>query len=284
MTAAAVPTATMPVASAEVVLACRNLTVELDRTTIVNGVDLAVQAGEWVSIIGPNGAGKSTLLRALVGAVPAKGTVELNGVATKELGRRQRAQGIAWVAQTPEIPAGMRVIDYALLGRTPWMSPLSRESAADVALTNELLGQLDLAGLADRTVESLSGGERQRVLLARALVQQSSIVLLDEPTTALDLGHQQEVLDLLDELRRANSLTIISTMHDLTLAGQYADRLVLVAAGEIRSEGSADAVLTADNIHRHYGADVEIITTDDGRLLVVPKRAEPGNRKRSNHD
>lgn len=277
------PTLAEPTAN-QVVLACRDLVVTLDRTTIVNGVDLAVQAGEWVSIIGPNGAGKSTMLRALVGAIAAQGHVEVNGSSTGDMSRKERAQAIAWVAQTPEIPAGMRVIDYALLGRTPWMSPLGRESAADVELANELLHQLDLAALATRRVESLSGGERQRVLLARALVQQSSIVLLDEPTTALDLGHQQDVLDLLDALRRDKELTIVSTMHDLTLAGQYADRLVLVADGEIRAEGTAQAVLTADNIKRHYGADVEIITTDDGRLLVVPQRAQPMQRKRSDHE
>lgn len=266
------------------VLACRNLCVDIDGTTIVHGVDLTIAAGEWVSIVGPNGAGKSTLLRALVGAVGCDGEIDINGTATNALSRRERAQGIAWVAQTPEIPAGMRVIDYALLGRTPWLSPLGRESAADVSLTHDLLAELDLTELADRTVESLSGGERQRVLLARALVQQSSIVLLDEPTTALDLGHQQDVLDLLHDLRRDNELTIVSTMHDLTLAGQYADRLVLLAEGEVQAIGSAEHVLTVDNIKRHYGAEVEIITTDDGRRLVVPNRTRSGERKRSNHE
>ncbi|MFT7475717.1 MAG: iron complex transport system ATP-binding protein, partial [Verrucomicrobiales bacterium] len=176
--------------------------------------------------------------------------------------------------QTPTIPIGMAVLDYVLLGRTPHLHSLASPSQADVQLAHDVIHDLDLADLVTRSVETLSGGERQRVVIGRALAQEAPIILLDEPTTALDLGHQQDVLRLLDRLRRTHRRTIISTMHDLTMAGQHADRLILLAGGSIVAEGSPIEVLTAANIATHYRASVDV-THRDGAVLVVPHIDRP---------
>ena len=147
------------------------------------------------------------------------------------------------------------------------------EGPQDLIAVHAALAHLDLLDFADREVTTLSGGERQRVLIARALAQGSSLVLLDEPTTALDVGHQQQVLELIDQLRRAHDLTVVTTMHDLTLAGQYADRLLLLDAGHVMVEGPADVVLTEENLARFYGARVRIIH-DGGHPVVLPIRGK----------
>ena len=252
-------------------ISARDVVVDLDGVRILDGVSIDVADGEWLSIVGPNGAGKSTLLRAITGLLPAGGAVELGGRPLAALSRRERARHVALVPQVPVIPPGMVVTDYVLLGRTPHMPPLGRESGQDLAAVAEALEELDLLGFADRPLETLSGGERQRVLIARALAQASPVLLLDEPTAALDVGHQQDVLELVDRLRRANGLTVISTMHDLTLAGQYADRLVLLDRGRVVVAGCADEVLTEEHLARFYGARVRVIR-EGGSLVIVPVR------------
>lgn len=258
--------------SSPAALSCRDVSVTIDDNPLLRTISLDVGVGEWVSIIGPNGAGKSTLLRAITGVQQHDGTVDLAGVSVAAMTSRERARAMAWVPQQPIIPPGMRVIDYVLLGRTPHMGPLGRESSSDVAIVVDLLADLDLAELGDRMLTTLSGGERQRVLIARALAQHAPLLLLDEPTTALDIGHQQDVLELLEQLRRDGDRSLVTTMHDLTLAGQYADRLVFIAGGEIVAEGTAADVLTEENLRLHYGADVRITRDEDGTLVVLPRR------------
>jgi iron complex transport system ATP-binding protein len=242
--------------------------VTLGGARILDGVDLTVAAGEWVAVIGPNGAGKSTLLRAVGGLLPAAGAISLFGTPAERLPRRQRARLVATVAQSPVVPAGMAVFDYVLLGRTPYIPPLGRESAADLAAAREVLARLDLERFASRELATLSGGERQRVFLARALAQGAPLLLLDEPTTALDIGHQQEVLDLVDELRRDRGLTVLATMHDLSVAGEYAERMVLLADGRVAASGAPHEVLTERLLATHYGARVRIIPGDRGPLIL----------------
>ncbi len=248
------------------------LTVDLGRARILHGVDLEVPRGSWLTVVGPNGAGKSTLLRALAGTVAHGGDMTLDGRPATAVRRRERSRLVALVPQTPVVPDGIAVTDYILLGRTPHLGPLAAVGLEDLDVAHDALARLDLLGLADREVTSLSGGERQRVLLARALAQDTPIVLLDEPTTALDVGHQQQVLDLVDDLRRSRGLTVLSTMHDLTLAGQYADRVALLDGGRIVAEGPAAAVLTEELLSLHYHARVRVLD-HDGRPLVVPWRS-----------
>jgi iron complex transport system ATP-binding protein len=250
----------------------RDVGVDLDGNEIVRGVSLSVASGEWVTVIGPNGAGKSTLLRAIAGLVRFRGGIELFGQASEALSRRQRARLVAMVPQDPVVPPGMVVLDYVLLGRTPYIPPLGRESAADLVAVDEALTRLDLTRFAGRRLESLSGGERQRVFLARALAQGATLLLLDEPTTALDIGHQQEVLELVDRLRRDGPLTVLATMHDLSIAGEFADRMVLLANGRVIAAGPPREVLTERLLAEHYRARVRVIEGDHGPL-VVPVRS-----------
>ena len=258
-------------------LAAKDVTVRIGDRTIVDHVSLRVEPRQWLGIIGPNGAGKSTLLRALAGLVASTGDIELDDRRLDQLRARARAQQVALVPQTPIIPTGIAVTDYVLLGRTPHLGLLGVERRADFELVGDVLDLLALRDLADRRVDTLSGGERQRVLLARALAQEAPILLLDEPTTALDIGHQQEVLELVDTLRHTRNLAVVTTMHDLTLAGRYPDRLLLLAQGHAITTGSGDAVLTEENLTRYYGAAVRIIHDEHG-LVVVPYRTPRSSR------
>lgn len=256
----------------------QHVSVSVGKTPLITDVTLSVNDGEWVTIIGPNGAGKSTLLRTLTRHVPYRGTVTVNGYDTAEMTRRQRARLIASVAQSPAIPPGMRVLDYVLLGRTPHLGFLQNERSADHEIVGETLALLDLVPFRVRALETLSGGERQRVFLARAIAQQTPILLLDEPTTALDIGHQQEVLERVDELRISRGLTVVSTMHDLPLAGEYADRIVLMSEGAIRADGRAAEILTEANIARYYNATVRVTRSADGTAIMPVRRPSSSRR------
>ena len=247
-------------------LSLERLTVELGGRNVVDGVSFAVEQGEWVTLIGPNGAGKSTLLRCVAGLIGHHGQIALDGHALRRLGRREVARRVAIVPQSPLMPAAMSVREYVLLGRTPYVSYAGREGRRDRAATEEAMGRLDLADLAARPLGTLSGGERQRAVLARALAQEAPLLLLDEPTSALDAGRQQEALELIDALRLDAGLTVLAAMHDLTLAGQYASRLLLLSGGRIVARGAPAEVLTEPLIAEHYGARVRIV---DGAVIPV---------------
>ena len=253
------------------VVALESVSVSAGGKTIVDGVSLEVERGEWVSVLGPNGAGKTTLLRVLAGTIGFRGEALLDGRSLGRLRRREVARLVALVPQTPVVPAAMTVSEYVLLGRTPHLSPLAQEGSEDRAAAAAALARLDLQELADRELQTLSGGELQRAVIGRALAQQAPILLLDEPTTGLDIGHQQQVFELVDRLRREEGLTVVAAMHDLTLASQYGDRIVLVDGGRIVAEGTATDVLTAERLEELYGARVRIV--GEGReLIVVPVR------------
>ncbi len=260
----------------------RNIGVAIKDVTLLNDVSLQVSPGEWVSIIGPNGAGKSTLLRVLAGVLDHAGSVEINGIDIGGLSPRERSKLVSWVPQSPTIPQGVSVLDYVLLGRTPHLHPLAAPKQSDVGIAEQMLETLDLVDFAGRRVDTLSGGELQRVAIGRALVQEAPIVLLDEPTSALDLGHQQDVLMLLDELRKDGDRTIISTMHDLTLAGHFADRLLLLSQGEVAAVGPAANVLTEAHVAEHYGAKV-LIRNVQGTVVVSPRIATPSSFELPEH-
>ena len=249
----------------------RGLTVELGGRPVVDGVDATVADGEWLALIGPNGAGKTTLLRAIARLVPFAGEIDLAGRALTELTRGELARFVAVVPQEPSIPPWMTVAEYVLLGRTPHLGPLAKEGARDRDAAARALGRLDLLQLADRRLGTLSGGEKQRAVVARALAQEAPVVLLDEPTAALDIGHQQQALELLDGLRAESGLTLVAAMHDLTLAAQYADRMLLLDAGRVVADGTAADVLTEQIIAEHYGAAIDVVSVGD-RIAIVPRR------------
>jgi iron complex transport system ATP-binding protein len=247
-------------------LRLERVTVELDGRPVVAGISFAVEHGEWVTLIGPNGAGKTTLLRAIAGLVGHGGTIAIDGRPLRRLGRRELARRVAVVPQVPLMPSGMTIREYVLLGRTPYVSYAGREGRRDHGAVEQALARLDLVELADRQLGTLSGGERQRAVLARALAQEAPLLLLDEPTTALDAGRQQEALELIDALRLDAGLTVVAAMHDLTLAGQYAPRLLLLSGGRIVAQGAAAEVLTEAIVAEHYGARVRVI---EGAVIPV---------------
>lgn len=239
---------------------------------VLHDFDLVVRPGEWVGLVGPNGAGKSTALGILSGLVAHDGRLRVGGHDPAGWRRRDWATTVALVPQRPLIPPGLTVTDYVLLGRTAHIPPFGVESADDLAEVAWAIRRLDLAGLARRPVLALSGGELQRVVLARALVQRADVLLLDEPTSALDLGHGLQVLELVDALRSEQGLTIVAAMHDLTLASQFTDRVVLLDQGRVVATGTPAEVLTSGRLARHYHANVRVLADGVGGIVVIPVR------------
>jgi iron complex transport system ATP-binding protein len=231
-----------------------------------------VRSGEWLCLIGPNGAGKSSILRAIAGLVPHEGVITVDGAPLSIRSARRRATLVAYVPQSPMMPDDMTAFDYVLLGRSPYVSYFGHESRHDRAMVANVLERLDLVAFTDRHLGTLSGGERQRLVIARALAQEAPVLLLDEPTSALDIGHQQQALELVDRLRHEHGLTVVSAMHDLTLAGLYADRLALLHEGHLVASGDAAHVLRAETLSEFYGASVTVHQQPDGTVVVIPRR------------
>jgi iron complex transport system ATP-binding protein len=239
----------------------------------VVGFNDLLHSGEWLCLIGPNGAGKSSVLRAAAGLVPYAGSVAINQTEIPAASARWRAQHIAYVPQAPVIPTDMSVYEYVLLGRNPYINYFASETSHDRDVIDRVLDRLDLVQFAARKLGTLSGGEVQRLVIARALAQEAPVLLLDEPTSALDIGHQQQALELVDSLRREQGLTIISAMHDLTLAGLYADRLVLMHEGHRVAEGTAKQVLRSETLAEFYGVSARVHHEADGTVVVIPQRS-----------
>jgi iron complex transport system ATP-binding protein len=248
------------------------VTVDLDRVRVLDAVSCAVSSAGWLALIGPNGAGKTTLLRAVAGLLPHRGTIRVDQTDLGALRGRGRARLIAYLPQVPVLPPDLTVGEYVLLGRTPHLGYLSAPGRADRHKAAEASQWLDVERFAGRRLGSLSGGERQRVRLARALAQEPRVLLLDEPTSDLDLGHQQQVLELIDHLRHSRGVTVVSILHDLTQAGQYAGHLVLLAAGRVEAAGPPAAVLTEDLISRVYAARVTVTADPAGHPVVTSQR------------
>lgn len=262
-------------------ISIQHLSVSYNGKNVVHDLSLDVADGSWIALIGPNGAGKTTVLRAIAGLVDFDGAIGLGPHAVAAMARKKLAQLVAYVPQRPFIPRAQTVTDYILMGRNPYIRYFAMESRSDLDVVAEVLERLELVDFATRPLGSLSGGEVQRVVLGRALAQRAPVLLLDEPTSALDVGHQQQVLELVDSLRAEAQLTVISTMHDLTLAGQYTESLVLLDGGRAVAHGTPNEVLQEEVISRHYGARVRVIRSDTGEVLVVPARAKANEKRAS---
>jgi len=251
-----------------------NVSLRAGSTTLVRDVNLDVAAGSWCTIIGPNGAGKTTLVAAIAGLrSPSHGSVSIDGQPLAELHERERARLVAYVPQHPEIPAGMAVEEYVALGRVAFHGVLRAPSAHDREVVAGVLERLELADFRGRDSTSLSGGERQRMVLARALAQATKVVVLDEPTTGLDVRHQMDILEQLKTEVAECGLTVIATLHDLTLAGLFTDRLVLLSRGVVVVDGLAHDVIRSPQLEASYGTSLRVVNVD-GSDVVVPVRAE----------
>jgi iron complex transport system ATP-binding protein len=252
-----------------------NVSVALDGAAVLESVSAQVDKGGWLGVVGPNGAGKTTLLRAVAGLVSFEGRIEIAGHVPNLSKRRQVARLVSYVPQRPVIPLAMSVVDYVMLGRSAHHSYLGPPSRRDRRVVAAVLQRLDLTALANRALCQISGGECQRVVLARALAQEAPVLVMDEPTASLDLGHGQLVLELADELRRERSLSVLCALHDLTFAAQYSDQLLVLSGGRTVACGSAREVLTQESVEAVFEACVEITDAKSG-IAITPVR--PGQQ------
>ena len=239
---------------------------------VLNGLDLEVRQGTVTALAGPNGVGKSTLLRAIAGSLrPTRGQIRVMGADIAAMSGRERARMVSIVPQNPELPRGASALEVTLMGRNPHLGLLSWESATDVDIALESLRRSDAEHLTQRPVHQLSGGERQRVAIAMALAQQTPVILLDEPTANLDLAYQPAVMRLLRELAAAGK-TLVTAVHDLTLAGQFCDTVALVSGGRVVASGPPETTLTPDAIREVYGAETLVLPhPETGKPIVVSR-------------
>jgi iron complex transport system ATP-binding protein len=250
------------------------ISVRAGSKSLISNVTLAFEPGTWTTVIGPNGAGKTTLVETIAGLRrPSSGTVSILGEPLAEMNERARALKVSLVPQHPVVPSGMSVYDYVALGRVAHHGLFHSASDGDRQIIESVLERLSLAEFRDRDVATLSGGERQRMVLARALTQSTKVVVLDEPITGLDLRHQMDMLELMKKEVHECGLTVIATLHDLTLAGQFADRLVLLDHGEVVLDGTAAVVIRSAELAEHYGMNLRVVDVD-GADVVVPVRHE----------
>lgn len=254
-------------------LSAASLTLAYGDRAIVDGLDLDVPAGAITAIIGANGCGKSTLLRALARLLkPRSGDVHLDGVALRTLPTKRVARTLGLLPQSPIAPEGIVVADLVGRGRQPHQGVLARWSAHDDEIVAQALHDTGIADLADRSIDELSGGQRQRVWIAMALAQQTDILLLDEPTTFLDVAHQIEVLDLLTDLNRTRGTTIVMVLHDMNLAARYADHPFAMRDGRLIAAGPPADIVSAELIREVFALDSVVIGDPvSGAPIVLPR-------------
>ncbi len=263
-----------PTPAPPVRLAAEDLRLAYDDRVVVDGLDLALTDGSFTAIVGPNGCGKSTLLRALGRLLrPAAGRVLLDGRAIAKTPTREVARVLGLLPQTPVAPAGLTVADLVARGRHPHQSWLRQWSREDEAVVAEALRWTDMADLGDRPVDELSGGQRQRAWISMALAQETDLLLLDEPTTYLDLSHQIDVLELVARLHAERGRTVVVVLHDLNLAARYAQRLVAMRDGVLVASGTPHEVLTEQLLADVFDLEARVVPDPvAGTPMVVPVR------------
>ena len=261
-------------------LSARDVVVGYEGKPVLHGVSISLHHGDAVAVIGPNGAGKSTLLNTLAGALKAtSGGVSLDGVPLQSIARRDLAKRIAVVPQRLTIGFGLTGLDVVRLGRTPYLGRFGSHCKSDREAVDRAIEDTDCSGFAARAYSSLSGGEAQRIILAMALAQETSYLLLDEPTVHLDLGQQWKFMQTLVALRQARNVGILAVIHDLSLAGIGFDRVVLLAGGRIIADGTASEVITEVNVSTGFDAPVKVwqdgtkvrVVLDPTSSIVIPR-------------
>jgi iron complex transport system ATP-binding protein len=270
----------------DVILSAHGLTVGYHDRRVLDAVSLEIGRSEFCGLLGPNGSGKSTLLRTLAGVLRAwAGRAELFGVDVSTLSPRAIARRVAVIPQGVAMLFPFTVREIVAMGRHPHLGRFQRESPRDRQAIDEALEETDTAALAGRPVDELSGGERQRVVIARALAQEPELILLDEPTTHLDVNHQIEVFELLARLNRERALTVLAVSHEVNVCAEYCRRLILLKAGRVVADGSPAELVTPELIREVYDAPVHVlanptsgaplIAVDSARVGVDSARAHP---------
>jgi iron complex transport system ATP-binding protein len=253
-----------------------NVSLGYDKQTVIHNVSFEAKPGEMLGIIGPNGSGKSTLIKGITRLIqPSRGKIFLDGSNISGINRRKLAQLVAVVPQNPTLPEPFTALEVVLMGRTPHLGLLRYEGKNDLAIVKCAMEATHTLAFAERRVGELSGGERQRLTIARALAQEPKIILMDEPTANLDINYQIETLDLARQLCRKQKLIVVVTLHDLNLASQYCDRLVLLSDGRVYCQGIPKTVINARTIKEVYGAVVYVYphpVNDLPATLIVSDR------------
>ena len=248
----------------------QNLSFGYNGRPVLSGFDFSASAGEFVGLVGPNGTGKTTLIRLMSGVLKQKGgLVEILGSRLDRMRATERARLVSVVPQNPRTPSGLTAWDLVLLGRNPHLGMLQWEGKNDAEIAYEAMVATSTDELANRDLDSLSGGERQRVLIAMALAQQCPVMLLDEPTSNLDIAHQPAIMELLTNLKSRENSVVVVAMHDLTLAAQYCNRIVVIHEGRNFADGGPQDVLTEEIIQNVYGVKVRILTHPDTGMPVI---------------
>ncbi len=253
----------------ETTLELRHVSFRYGDRAVLDDVDLEIASGEMVGLLGPNGSGKTTLLKIADGLLrPGQGEVHLGDSRLRDIGRREIARRIGWVPQDLEGLFAYSVLEIVSMGRFAHLGPWESETDHDRRIVEESLIATDAQAFRDRYLNELSGGERQRVFLARALAQEPEILLLDEPTSFLDLKHRLEIYALLSKLARERRLSVVAASHDLQLIAQFCDRLVLLRQGRVAAVGAPREVLTPEILGEIFETRVEVEWRDDQPLLV----------------
>lgn len=257
-----------------------------DAAEILQGVSLEVSTGRVAGLLGPNGSGKSTLLKILSGVLPPdRGNVEILGRPLDEFSRRELSRRVAVVPQESQFGFPFSVLEVVLMGRHPHLGGIAFESREDIDIARHALDRCGASHLAERCIHELSTGERQRVVFARALSQQPSILLLDEPASHLDIRHQVELYDIVRELALEEGCTVLTVLHDLNLAAEYCDRIYLLSGGRIEAGGPASEILTYSNLVRVFDADIYIDTNSlTGKPLIGPMSKQTAEEYRELKD
>lgn len=238
-------------------LSLQKVTLGYNHQAVVQGVNFEVKQGEMLGIIGPNGSGKSTLIKGISRTLlPISGKILLNGENILSFNRQELARIVAVVPQNPLLPEAFTAFELVTMGRTPHLGLFRFESEKDLNTVRKAMEVTYTVGFAERRISDLSGGERQRLVIARALAQEPKVILLDEPTAHLDINHQIEILNLIYRLCHEEKLITIIALHDLNLAAQYCNRLILLSNGRIFCEGTPEEVIESENIRKVYGAQV----------------------------
>jgi iron complex transport system ATP-binding protein len=253
------------------IILARDVSFSYNDRPALRAVTMDARPGEIVAILGPNGSGKSTLLLALLGHLAVSGEISFDGRPINQWRRRDLARVLAYLPQTPRHEAGQTVWDILRLGRAPYWGAFGLESSQDEQIARDVARQLELDDLLNRRIDEMSGGQRQRVFIGRCLTQEPRALLLDEPTTFLDLKHQIELLKLLRDLAKSKNIAIVLASHELNLAGAFADRLVLLDQGAVAASGRPDEVLVPAILEKVYGVPVQRLEIPGGAPVVVPR-------------
>lgn len=237
-----------------------NLSCTIGNDEILHNINLIIEKNKFYSIIGPNGSGKTTLLKNISKTLePPKNTIFIDGKDLRDLRANHLAKEMAYVPQNTQINFDFSVMDIVLMGRTPYLKRFQSESSHDIETAKKAMDLTNIWHLRDKNINNISGGERQRVIIARAMVQQTKILLLDEPISNLDIHHQVNILDTIKTLNLEKNITVIAVLHDLNMAAEYSDYLILLHQGKIQAEGRPESVLTEDNIKKVYNMDICIL-------------------------